>query len=104
MKVDGDHLKLPKTRKIYLDLAAYDRSPYDSAVTFATYEEGIETVAKYLVKNYINEKNAKIYNKETATGTYYNGPTLVGISTRYCTDKDWPTKVYKYMNYLYERL
>ena len=96
--------KIAKDKKNLFGFGAYDRSPYDSAVTFATYEEGIETVAKYLVKNYINEKNAKIYNNETATGTYYNGPTLVGISTRYCTDKDWPTKVYKYMNYLYERL
>lgn len=96
--------KIAKDKKNLFGFGAYDRSPYDSAVTFATYEEGIETVAKYLVKNYINEKNAKIYNNETATGTYYNGPTLVGISTRYCSDKDWPTKVYKYMNYLYERL
>ena len=51
--------KIAKDKKNLFGFGAYDRSPYDSAVTFATYEEGIETVAKYLVKNYINEKNAK---------------------------------------------
>lgn len=96
--------KIAKDKKNLFGFGAYDRSPYESAVTFTTYAEGIETVAKYLVKNYINSKGTKIYDNETATGIYYNGPTLVGINTKYCTDKDWSTKVYKYMNYLYERL
>jgi hypothetical protein len=57
-----------------------------------------------LAKNYLNTSGTKINDEETATGTYYNGPTIAGVNTRYCTDKDWATKIFNYMDMLYSRL
>ncbi len=96
--------KISKDKKNLFGFGAYDRSPYESANTFEDYGEGIETVAKYLAKNYLNKAGTKIYDDEKATGTYYNGPTISGVNTRYCTDKDWSTKIFKYMDMLYSRL
>lgn len=96
--------KIANDKKNLFGFGAYDRSPYESANTFDDYSKGIETVAKYLAKNYLNKAGTKIYDEETATGTYYNGPTISGVNTRYCTDKDWSTKIFKYMDMLYSRL
>lgn len=96
--------KIAKDKKNLFGFGAYDRSPYESANSFDDYGKGIEAVAKYLAKNYLNKKNAKIYDDEKATGSYYNGPTIAGVNTRYCTDKDWSTKIFKYMDMLYSRL
>lgn len=96
--------QIAKDKKNLFGFGAYDRSPYESAHTFSEYSECIKTVAKYLVKNYINPSGTKIYNNETATGTYYNGATIAGVNTKYCTDKEWSTKIFKYMDYLYNRL
>lgn len=91
-------------KKNLFGFGAYDRSPYESANTFDDYSKGIDEVAKYLVKNYLYEAGTTIYNNETATGIYYNGPTLVGVNTKYCTDKEWATKLYRYMVTLYGKL
>jgi len=96
--------KIAKDKKNLFGFGAYDRSPYESANSFDDYSKGIETVAKYLAKNYLNKKGTEIYDKEKATGTYYNEPTIAGVNVRYCTDKDWSTKIFKYMNTLYKRL
>ena len=84
--------------------AAYDRDPYNSAANFETYEECIETVAKALAKNYLHISGTTITEDVVATASYYNGPTLSGVNTRYASDEDWANKVYKYMEYLYNRL
>ena len=63
-----------------------------------------ELVAKSLVKYYLNPSGTKIYDGETAAGWYYNGPTLSGVNTRYASDQDWHTKVFNYMQTLYNRL
>lgn len=83
---------------------SYDATPYESSFEFTDYAEGIETVAKSLVKYYINPSGTKIYDGETAAAWYYNGPTLKGVNTRYASDKEWHTKVFKYMETLYHRL
>ena len=83
---------------------SYDSTPYESSFTFSSYEEGIETVAKSLVKYYLNPAGTKIYGGETAAGWYYNGPTLLGINTRYASDSEWHQKVFNYMQMLYNRL
>lgn len=83
---------------------SYDDTPYESSYEFATYAEGIETVAKSLVKYYLNPSGTKIYDGETAAGWYYNGPTLQGVNTRYASDSHWYEKVYSYMEMLYNRL
>lgn len=83
---------------------SYDNTPYESSFEFADYSEGIETVAKSLVKYYLNPSGTKIYDGETAAAWYYNGPTLSGINTRYASDSEWHNKVFKYMELLYNRL
>ena len=84
--------------------AAYDRDPYNSAANFETYEECIDTVAKVIAKNYIHTSGTIITEDVVATASYYNGPTLSGVNTRYASDINWANKVYKYMEYLYNRL
>lgn len=83
---------------------SYDDTPYESSFEFSTIEEGIETVAKSLVKYYLNPIGTKIYDGETASAWYYNGPTLEGVNQRYASDPEWHTKVYNYMEMLYNRL
>ncbi len=83
---------------------SYDSSPYESSLDFENIAEGIETVAKSLVKYYLNPTGTKIYDGENAEGWYYNGPTLQGVNTRYASDENWHNKVYSYMELLYNRL
>ena len=83
---------------------AYDSSPYNSAYDFANYSESIDLIARVFVKYYINPAGTSIYSGEKASGKYYNGPTLSGINTKYATDKGWANKVYKHMEYLYNKL
>lgn len=96
--------QIAKDKHNLFGYGAYDESPYESSLGFDTYAEGIETVAKSLVKYYINPSGTKIYDGETAVASYYNGPTLQGVNTRYASDKEWYTKVYSYMEMLYNRL
>lgn len=83
---------------------SYDSSPYDSSYEFDSYSECIETVAKSLVKYYLNPPGTVIYDGELASGSYYNSPTLSGVNTRYASDQSWHEKVYSYMEMLYNRL
>lgn len=72
---------------------AYDRDPSGNAQTFESYEECIEKVAEALATNYLSK-----------TGKYYNGTTLEDVNKKYASDEDWHTKVYAYMEYLYDKL
>lgn len=83
---------------------SYDETPYASSFEFDTYSDCIETVAKSLVKYYINPSGTIIYDGEIANAWYYNGPTLSGVNTRYASDNQWHEKVYSYMEMLYNRL
>ena len=96
--------QIANEKKNLFGYGAYDNTPYESSYSFETYEEGIDLVARSLVKYYINPAGTKIYDGETASAWYYNGPTLEGVNTRYASDKDWHTKVYSYMEMLYKRL
>ncbi len=91
-------------KKNLFGYGSYDRSPYESSYEFDTYEEGMELVAKVLVKYYLNPAGTKIYDNERATSTYYNGPTVSDVNIRYASDPEWHTKVYSYMEMLYKRL
>ena len=95
---------IARDKKNLFGFGAYDRDPYQMANTFEDYSKGIDEVAKYLVKNYLNKSGTTIYDGEIATGIYYNEPTLAGVNTKYCTDKDWATKLFKYMDMLYSKL
>ena len=83
---------------------AYDRDPSGSAATFETYSEGIDLVARVLVKYYLNPVGTAIYNGEQAVGTYYKGATLTAVNKSYASDKNWANGVYKWMMYLYNKL
>lgn len=96
--------QIAKDKKNLFGYGSYDSSPYESSMEFTEYSEGIETVAKSLVKYYLNPSGTKIYDGETSSGWYYNGPTLSGVNTRYASDQNWHTKVYNYMETLYNRL
>lgn len=96
--------EISKDKKNLFGYGAYDDTPYESSYEFETYKEGIELVAKSLVKYYLNPSGTKIYDGETASAWYYNGPTLAGVNVRYASDKDWHKKVYSYMEMLYNRL
>ena len=96
--------QISKEKKNLFGYGSYDETPYESSYEFETYEEGIDTVAKSLVKYYLNPYGTKIYGDETALAWYYNGPTLKGVNTRYASDADWYSKVYTYMETLYNKL
>ena len=95
---------IARDKKNLFGFGAYDRDPYGMANTFDDYSKGIDDVAKYLVKNYLNKAGTPIYDGEIATGIYYNEPTLAGVNTKYCTDKEWATKLFRYMDMLYSKL
>lgn len=96
--------QIAKDKNNLFGYGSYDSTPYESSFEFDDYSEGIETVAKSLVKYYLNPSGTKIYDGEKADGKYFNGPTLSGVNTRYASDKEWYKKVYKYMETLYDRL
>lgn len=96
--------KIANDKKNLFGYGAYDSNPYGGASAFSTYAEGIDLVARVLVKNYLNPKGTEIYDGQIASGMYYNGPTLTGVNTRYATDKNWANAVFKWMTYLYNRL
>ena len=83
---------------------AYDSNPYNGAYTFSDYSECIDLLARVFVKYYLNPAGTSIYSGETASGKYYNGPTLSGINQKYATDKNWANSVYTTMKYLYNKL
>lgn len=96
--------QIANEKKNLFGYGSYDATPYESSFEFNDYSEGIETVAKSLVKYYLNPSGTKIYDNETAAAWYYNGPTLKGVNTRYASDEEWHLKVFKYMETLYNRL
>lgn len=96
--------QIAKDKHNLFGYGSYDETPYASSFEFETYAECIETVAKSLVKYYINPSGTIIYDGEIASAWYYNGPTLFGVNTRYASDSSWHEKVYNYMEMLYNRL
>lgn len=83
---------------------ANDASPYGGAYTFNSYSEGIDLIARVLMKYYLNPAGTTIYDNQKATGEYYNGNTISGVNKRYASDSNWANSVYSHMKYLYERL
>lgn len=96
--------QIAKNKNNLFGYGAYDSNPYNGAYSFSDYSECIDLIARVFVKYYINPKGTSIYGGEKAMGTYYNGPTLSGINTRYATDKNWANGVYTHMKYLYNKL
>ena len=83
---------------------AYDSSPYESSYAFNDYSDGIETVAKALAVHYLNENGTKINDDLKAKGSFYNGHTVKDVNIKYASDPEWYSKVFKYMQLLYDKL
>lgn len=96
--------KISKNKKNLFGYGAYDSSPYSSSYSFDTYAEGIDLIARVFSKYYLNPKGTAIYGDEIASGKYYNGNTLTAVNQKYATDKSWANKVFKHMQYLYEKI
>ena len=95
---------IAKNKKNLFGYKAYDSNPYSSASTFDSYSEGIDLIARVLVKYYLNPKGTVIYNGEKAIGTYYNVNTIKDVNKKYASDSNWANKVYNYMEYLYKKI
>ena len=95
---------IAKNKKNLFGYGAYDSDPYNMSYTFETYEEGIELVARMLVKYYINPPGTPIYDNQTAKASYYSGLTIRAVNTKYASDPNWNIKVYNIMKNLYNKL
>lgn len=95
---------IAQDKKNLFGYTAYDRDPYNSATTFETYEDAINTVAEALSKRYLHVAGTVIQDGIIATGTYYNGTTAKSVNIKYASDEAWADKVFNYMQYLYNRL
>lgn len=96
--------KIAINKKNIFGYGASDSNPYGNAKTFTNYSEGIDLIARVLVKYYLNSPGTSIYEGQTANGSYYNGSTLNGVNQKYATDKNWQNGVYNWMSYLYNKL
>ncbi len=95
---------IANNKKNLFGFGAYDRSPYESSFEFNDYAAGIDSVARFLVDNYLNSSGTEIYDNQKASGRYYNEPTVEGVNVRYASDKEWHKKVFKYMQLFYDKL
>lgn len=95
---------ISQSKKNLFGYKAYDRDPSGNASGFENYGQGIDLVARVLVKYYLNPPGTSIYDGETAIGSYYRGSTITAVNTCYATDKNWANGVYKWMVYLYNKL
>ena len=83
---------------------AYDGNSFSSSKNFSSYSEGIDLLARVLVKYYLNPAGTEIYGGEIAEGKYYNGSTLASVNKKYASDSSWSNKVYEIMEDLYNNL
>ncbi len=81
--------RIAKQKNNLFGFQAYDGSPYKSAKSFSSREQGIYHVADYLKRNYL-----------TVGGKYYNGVTLQAVGKKYASDPQWATKVESIMRAL----
>lgn len=95
---------LAKDKNNLFGYTAYDRDPYNSATTFSSYEDAINTVAEALSKRYLHTAGTTITEGVIATGTYFNGTTVKSVNVKYASDEAWGEKVFNYMQYLYNKL
>ena len=85
--------RIAQSKNNLFGYGAYDRSPYESAVTFGSKKEGIIFVAGKLRQNYLDN-----------TGRYYSGATLGGVNHRYSTDSKWSSKIGTTMNQIEQEI
>jgi len=95
---------IANNKKNLFGYGAVDSNPYGGAFSFGSYSEGIDMIARVFVKYYLNSKNTTIYDGASADGKFYSGSTLSAVNSRYASDKNWANGVYKWMQYLYNKI
>ena len=95
---------ISKNKKNLFGYGAVDSNPSGGAYSFNTYSEGIDLIARVFVKYYINPPGTTIYDGTGASGKFYSGSNLSSINSKYASDKNWASSVYKWMQYLYNKL
>lgn len=83
---------------------AYDGSAYSSAKSFESYSEGIDLVARVLIKYYLNSSGTPIYSGDVADGRYYSGYTIKDVNKHYASDFEWSNSIFIIMKNLYNNL
>ena len=96
--------KIARNKYNLFGYGAYDSNPYNGAYYFENYAESIDLIARVFVKYYLNPAGTSIYDGQKAKGSYYSGNTLTSVNKRYASDKNWANGVYKYMQYLYNKI
>lgn len=95
---------ISNNKKNLFGYGAVDSNPYGGAYSFGTYAEGIDLVARVFVKYYLNPPGTKIYDGSATSGKFYSGSTLSAVNSKYASDKNWANAVYKWMQYLINRI
>lgn len=95
---------ISQNKKNLFGYGASDSNPYNNAYSYTNYSESIDLIARVFCKYYLNPAGTTIYDGEIASGKYYNGATLSGVNKKYASDTNWANGVYKWMNYLYNKL
>jgi beta-N-acetylglucosaminidase len=72
---------------------AYDKSPYDSAISFNSVADGVSWAMTKIKQDYL-----------TQGGRFYNGSTLHGMNVLYATDPNWANGIVGIMNSLRNRV
>ncbi|MBS7527569.1 glucosaminidase domain-containing protein [Fusibacter paucivorans] len=78
--------RIAQSKQNLFGFQAYDASPFNSAKTFGTFEDGIDSVAEYLKTSYL-----------TPGGKYYNGASIDAVNKRYATDQNWANAIKKHV-------
>lgn len=95
---------MAQNKKNLFGYGAYDRNPSDNAYSFSSYSESIDLLGRVFVKYYLNPKGTQIYSGEVAEGNHYNGSTISAVNKKYASDTNWANAIYKWMQYLYNKL
>lgn len=83
--------RIAQSKQNLFGFGAYDNSPYSSAKAYASFEEGVDAVAKYLKANYLSED-----------GKYYNGTSIESVNKRYATDQNWANAIMSHISQMIE--
>ena len=78
---------LAREKNNLFGFGAYDSNPYYGAMVFASKEECVKHVAKFLREHYLE-------------GGYYRGKTIQSINQSYASDRAWGEKVFATMTRL----
>ena len=95
---------IANNKKNLFGYGAVDSNPYGGSYSFGNYSEGIDLVARVFVKYYLNPPNTVIYDGTATSGKFYSGSNLSSVNAKYASDKNWANAVYKWMQYLYEKI